>query len=117
MTTIEKPGNLLHRISQGDERAFDQFMGQWTSKLYHYAMTMLRSKESVEEVVSDVFLQVWKSREKLAEVEYMGQWLRTITYCKVVNKLRSESGKPTFVSLDDMDTFVIPPVEAPTKAS
>ena len=109
MTTIEKPGNLLHRISQGDERAFDQFMGQWTSKLYHYAMTMLRSKESVEEVVSDVFLQVWKSREKLAEVEYMGQWLRTITYCKVVNKLRS-------VSLDDIDTFVIPPVEAPDES-
>lgn len=116
MTTIEKPGNLLHRISQGDERAFDQFMDQWTSKLYHYAMTMLRSKESVEEVVSDVFLQVWKSREKLAEVEYMGQWLRTITYCKVVNKLRSESGKPTFVSLDDIDTFVIPPVEAPDES-
>ena len=41
--------------------------------------------------------------KKLAEVEYMGQWLRTITYCKVVNKLRSESGKPTFVPLDDID--------------
>ena len=33
-----------------------------------------------------------------------------------MNKLRYESGKPTFVSLDDIDTFVIPPVEAPDES-
>ncbi len=116
MTTIEKPGNLLYRIGRGDERAFDLFMAQWTQHLYHYAMSMLGSKEIAEEVVSDVFLQVWKSREKLIEIEYMGQWLRTVTYCKVINKLRAEAGRPTFVSLDDIDTFILPQVEAPDES-
>ena len=113
MTAIEKRENLLYRISQGDERAFDIFMVQWSSQLYNYAMAMLKSKETVEEVVSDVFMQVWRSRDKLIEVEYMGQWPRTITYCKVVTRLRNERGKPTFVSFDDIEALTIPPLEAP----
>ena len=116
MTTIEKRENLLYRISQGDERAFDLFMAQWSVQLYNYAMALLRSKEAVEEVVSDVFMQAWKSREKLIEIEYMGQWLRTITYCKSMSLLRNERGKPTFVSLDEIESFTMPPVEAPDES-
>lgn len=114
--TIEPSGNLAYRISRGDERAFAAFMSLWSERLYNYAMTMLRSRESVEEVVSDVFLQVWRSRSKLVEVDYMGQWLRTITYCKAVSKLRRLTSEPTFVSLDDVEEFTIPPLEAPDES-
>ena len=75
ITNKEKPDNLLYRLSQGDERAFDIFMDQWSQRLYHYAMSMINSRENVEEVVSDVFLQVWKSRKELIKIKFMEQWL------------------------------------------
>lgn len=110
-TIVDNPENLLYRLSQGDERAFDLFMGQWSQRLYHYAMSMLGSKENVEEVLSDVFLQVWKSRKELIKIKYMEQWLRRITFCKSMSKLRSDSGTPKFVSIDDIETFTIPSIE------
>ena len=112
MTGSEESENMLYRISRGDERAFDIFMSQWSSRLYNYAMTMLQSRESVEEVVSDVFLEVWKSRGNLLKIEYLGQWLRTITYYKVVTRLRSETRRPKFVSLGDIEEFTIYPMES-----
>ncbi len=111
-TIADNPENMLYRLSQGDERAFDRFMGQWSQKLYLYAMSMLGSKENVEEVVSDVFLQVWKSRKELIKIKYMEQWLRRITYCRSMSKLRSDSGGPKFVSIDDVESFTIPSIES-----
>lgn len=111
ITNKIKPDNLLYRLSQSDERAFDTFMAQWSQKLYHYAMTMLNSHENVEEVVSDVFLQVWKSRKELIKIKFMEQWLRRITYCRVMSKLRSDAGRPKFVSIDDLESFTIPSIE------
>ncbi len=113
MSAFKEPENILYRISRNDQHAFDLFMARWTKHLYHYAMSMLQSKETVDEVVSDVFMQVWESRHKLLEIEYMGQWLRKITFNMAVSRLRTESCNPKFISLDDMDTFNIPPIEAP----
>lgn len=110
-TPDDNPDNMLYRLSQGDERAFDRFMGQWSQRLYHYAMSMLGTKENVEEVVSDVFLQVWKSRKELIKIKYMEQWLRKITYCRSMSKLRSDMGTPKFVSIDDLETFTMPVLE------
>lgn len=110
-TTNDNIDNRLYRLSQGDERALDQFMAQWSQRLYHYAMSILGSKENVEEVVSDVFLQVWKSRKELLKIEYIEQWLRRITYCKAMTKLRADLGNPKFVSIEDLESFTFPALE------
>ncbi len=111
LATDDTLDSCMYRLSQGDERALDQFMSQWSQRLYHYAMSMLGSKENVEEVVSDVFLQVWKSRKELSKIKYIEQWLRRITYCKAMSKLRSDSGNPRFVSLDALESFTFPALE------
>ncbi|MCM1452154.1 MAG: RNA polymerase sigma-70 factor [Clostridium sp.] len=105
--------NILYKISKGNERAFNQFMDEWTQRLYYYAYGIVGSKESAEEVVSDVFFEAWKHRKELLEIESIGQWLRTVTYRKAVSMLRHESTEPTRVSLDDVEMFTIAPVGAP----
>lgn len=103
--------NLIYRLSRGDEQALHLFIAQWSQRLYHYAMSMLGSKENVEEVVSDVFFQVWKSRKDLVKIKYIEQWLRRITYCKAMSRLRADAGGPEFVSIDEVESFTLPSLE------
>ena len=67
--------NIIYRIAKGDEMAFDAFMDHYSSALYHYAYGIVGSKESAEEVVSDVFFEVWKVRKTILEIESMEAWL------------------------------------------
>ena len=105
--------NIIYRITKGDELAFEAFMDHYSSTLYHYAYGIVGSKESAEEIVSDVFFEVWKNRKTLSEIESIGAWLRTVTYRKSISALRHEASIPVGVSIDDVENFAVPPVSAP----
>ena len=80
----------IYRIINGDEFAFERFMQYYSSRLYHYSLGLLGNKEAAEEIVSDVFFEVWKNRRQLAEINSMSAWLQTITYRKAISFLRKE---------------------------
>lgn len=105
--------NVIYRIAKGDEMAFDAFMDYYSSALYHYAYGIIGNKESAEEVVSDVFFEIWKNRASILEIESMNSYLRTITYRKSISCLRHENTLPDHVSLDDLENFTVSPVSAP----
>ncbi len=105
--------NVIYRIAKGDEMAFDAFMDYYSSTLYHYAYGIIGNKESAEEVVSDVFFEIWKNRSAILEIESMNSYLRTITYRKSISCLRHENTLPDQVSLDDLENFTVSPVSAP----
>lgn len=51
---------LIRLVSEGDEKAFDRLMDVYSPPLYNYAYGIIGNKELAEEVVSDVFLDLWK---------------------------------------------------------
>ena len=85
--------NDIDRIVNSDEAAFCRFMEYYSSRLYHYVYALIGQKEPSEEVVSDVFFEVWKNRKSLAEIGNMNAWIQTITYRKAISFLRKETGK------------------------
>ncbi len=46
-------------IAQGNELAFNSFMNRYMDGLYYHSYGILYNKEMAEEIVSDVFLEVW----------------------------------------------------------
>ncbi|WP_073347226.1 RNA polymerase sigma factor [Bacteroides congonensis] len=104
--------NDIDRIVNGDEAAFYRFMERYSSRLYHYVFALIGQKEPAEEVVSDVFYEVWKNRSGLAEIENMNAWIQTITYRKAISYLRKETGKAE-VLLDDIGDFIFAPIQSP----
>lgn len=78
-------------ISKGDELAFNSFMNRYSKKLYYYAFGILSNKEMAEEVVGDVFFEVWKLRKTLLEIASILSWLNTIVYRKSISYLRKEA--------------------------
>jgi RNA polymerase sigma-70 factor (family 1) len=100
-------------IEQGNEQAFDNFMTRHSQRLYNYAYGILCSKELTREVISDVFLEVWNRRKKLAEIEKIDHWLTTVTYHKAVSVLRKEMKHKEDVSLDNALGFDFPQMVSP----
>ena len=106
--------NEINRIINGDEIAYHRFMKYYSSRLYHYAFALLGQKESAEEIVSDVFFEVWKNRKNLAEIANTNAWIQTITYRKAISFLRKETGKHE-LSFSDIDNFIFEPVQSPVE--
>lgn len=106
--------NDISKIMNGDEMAFNRFMEHYSSHLYHYVFALLGQKEPAEEIVSDVFFEVWKNRKSLAEISNMNAWIQTITYRKAISYLRKETGKHEF-SFDDIEDFTFEPVQSPAE--
>ncbi|MDE6402435.1 MAG: RNA polymerase sigma-70 factor [Muribaculaceae bacterium] len=108
--------NVIYRIVNGDERAFDAFMDFYSGALYRYAYGVVGNREDAEEVVSDVFVEIWKNRKGLLEIESMQAYLYTITYRKAVSMLRHTSGRADSVSLDGLENFTASTLTAPDQS-
>ena len=75
-------------IAQGNELAFNSFMNRYMDGLYYHSYGILYNKEMAEEIVSDVFLEVWKNRKKIVEVEARVSPERTFPSPKQLGDLR-----------------------------
>ena len=62
----------ISKIKKGEETSFRHFVNSYSKDLFYYAQCFVRSKETAEEVVSDVFLDVWRHREEIDDFQIIG---------------------------------------------
>ena len=79
---------LLQQVSEGDEAAFRELFYRYADRLGSYVQRLTRSKMHAEEIVQDVFLKIWMSREALAEVENFNTYLFVISRNQTLNAMR-----------------------------
>jgi RNA polymerase sigma-70 factor (ECF subfamily) len=79
---------LLERLRQGDEEAFDVVFRANYPPLVGMAEGMLRSRAIAEEVVQDIMLELWRRREALPIEESLRAYLFRATRNRALNHLR-----------------------------
>lgn len=62
---ILKEQQQLRKIRKGDLDSFEKLFHRFYPGLCNYAVSLVRKEEIAEEVVQDVFYNVWKNRESL----------------------------------------------------
>ncbi len=62
---VLKEQQQLKRIQKGDIAAFEALFDRFYSGLCSYANSLVGIKEVAEEVVQDVFFNIWKNRESI----------------------------------------------------
>lgn len=97
----------INRIKKGEEAAFRHFVNSYSNDLFYYARCFVQTKETAEEVVSDVFLDVWKHREAIDEIRNIKAWLLTLTHNKAISYLRKAENANDILSWDEVDSFQI----------
>lgn len=84
----------IHRIQQGDHKAFDEFCRKESPSLLAYASVFL-SNEWAEDVVQDVLLAVWQRREHIDENASIHNYMMRSIYNRSLNVLRREKKDET----------------------
>jgi RNA polymerase sigma-70 factor, ECF subfamily len=81
--------NLLTKIADGDRNALSQLYDRYSRLIYAVAWKSLNSVEDCEEVVLEVFAQVWRIADRFdAEKGTPEQWIFTLARSRILDRLR-----------------------------
>jgi RNA polymerase sigma-70 factor, ECF subfamily len=87
--TIPDDISLLKRIAQHDQTALSQLYDRYARIVYSMAFKSLRSVEESEEVVLDVFAQVWRIAERYDRTKGKADtWLFVLVRSRILDRLR-----------------------------
>jgi RNA polymerase sigma-70 factor (ECF subfamily) len=56
---------IIRRIRQGDIKQFEKLFRFSYVSLVTYAMTLIKNKDTAEEIVQDLFFRIWQDKEKI----------------------------------------------------
>ena len=79
---------VLLEVAGGDEKAFRLLFGAYHQPLAVHVYRLTGSMELAEEIVQDVFLKIWMSREALAEIQQFAAYLFVVSKHHALNALR-----------------------------
>jgi RNA polymerase sigma factor (sigma-70 family) len=110
--------SLLSKIVQRDQSALSALYDRYARVLYAMAYKSLRSTEESEEIVLDVFSQVWRIADRYDPTKArVDSWLFMLTRSRVLDRLRKlqrAAAPPMFVDLveNQSQSVSVDPVEA-----
>lgn len=87
---VDHIAGLLVRIAAGDQQAFAELYDLMSSRVFGLIRRVLVDPSQSEEVLQEVFLEVWQSAGKFAPNRGQGRsWLLTIAHRRAVDRVRS----------------------------
>ena len=105
--------DILYRISQGDETAFEELFNSYFAGLLFFAKSFLKNQQLAEEVVEDVFVRLWENRVTAIKIQKLPVYLYTAVRYASIDALKKQK-KFKSISFEDVGettTFSYQPIE------
>lgn len=100
---------LLQQISTGDQQAFSRLVNRYTKILFPYLLSWVKNTQQVEEIVQDVFVQIWKKRDQLVQIGNFSGYLYIIARNRAIAVLKEQLIKPESIQNDVIDNLLSAP--------
>jgi RNA polymerase sigma-70 factor (ECF subfamily) len=91
---------LMLRVKRGDRAAFTELVEKYKQPVMNFVCRSLRDETEAEDLAQNVFLQVYKSRDRYERTAKFSTWLFTIARNLCLNEIRRRTRHPA-ESLDD----------------
>jgi RNA polymerase sigma-70 factor (ECF subfamily) len=88
---------LLGRVAAGDKAAMHTLYSRERLRVYRFVLRILRNPTVAEDLLSDVFLEVWNKAGSFEGRSTISTWILGIARFKALSALRRKAG----VELDD----------------
>jgi len=82
---------LIASIAQGDKRALQTLYGRHNVRVYRFALRFLNDEALAEDLVSEVFFDVWRQAERFEARSKVSTWLLAMARNKALSVLRRRS--------------------------
>jgi len=102
-STEIQQAQLLRRIAAQDSSALAEFYDQTAGSLFSFAMRMLHDPHDAEEVIQDVFVQIWNKASSFdPAIGLAFNWAMSIVRNRCIDRIRSRQRRArVFVELED----------------
>lgn len=86
---------LLGRVANGDELAFERLFDRFADRVYRYAFTILRDRHLAQEVAQETMTAIWKSAARFAGRSKASTWIFGIARNQAFSLRRKETRHET----------------------
>lgn len=80
-------------VAAGDEAAFRQLFNKFLPEIGSAIKSVVHSETATKDIIQEVFIQIWISRDKLTAVDLPRNWLFQVTYFLSYKWLRSQKNQ------------------------
>lgn len=94
---------LLKKIASGDQQAFRELFDLYHGKLFELARYYSKSDQVAEEVTNDVFIKIWKKRNKLSAIKQLDSYLYIATKNETLTYLRDNKKDLALMSINQVE--------------
>ena len=67
---------------------FDQIYEQYSHKLFSFVLKILKNEAEADDIVQEVFVKIWESRDKLGDYKLLNSYIFTIAYNNSIDLIR-----------------------------
>lgn len=103
MQAVDEDVRLMLALRAGDGAAFDALFARWSAPLLRYLERMVREPALAEELAQEVFLRVYRARDRYEPDARFSTWLFTIATRLAWNELRRPRHRNPHESLEGDD--------------
>lgn len=82
---------LFLKVADGDEAAFETLFHRFVPQIQPVLLGMVHSKAVAEDLIQDIFLNIWINRYKLPEIESPSNWIFKIVYNRTYTWLEQQA--------------------------
>lgn len=91
MKVTKSNSELILLIQKNDRVAFYNIYERYSKRLYGFVLRYIKQKEDTEEIVQEVFVKIWESRNKIDAYSSFESYLFTIAYNTTISLLRKRT--------------------------
>ena len=92
--STEDDASLLALVRTGNEQAMASLFDHYSSVVYSVALRVLRDPASAEDVLQEIFMQVWRNPDSFSATRgSLGGWLAVVSRNRSIDALRRK--RPT----------------------
>jgi len=104
--------DLMFEIKAGNMKAFDQLYERYCKNLLGFSFSITKSREEAENIVQDVFLNLWQNREKIEKGTSVKYYIFTIAHNSTISAIRKKRKDERFLEqLRNIQDFSSSPEE------
>jgi RNA polymerase sigma-70 factor (ECF subfamily) len=111
-TRVDADWRLVQRVARRDESALGELYDRHARLLYSLALRIVRERTEAEDVLQEVFGQVWRQADRFDSTRgTVVGWLMTVTRSRAVDCLRRRRARPEAPDGDRVATGMVDPSE------
>jgi RNA polymerase sigma-70 factor (ECF subfamily) len=87
----EEIDTLQQRIALlADQAAYKRLYNFFSPMLIRFACSLIKNRETSEEIIADIFIKLWQQRDKLLQIGNLKVYLYTATKNQCINQIKKK---------------------------